>query len=255
MYQRTYDCYGVRIGVRATTGAPAAALCARFDLIAQPVPGNATRWYEFREEGTMIRLCIDGVEVNRSHDAEDMVNLAEGDAHEYIPRHAQDWVFLHAGVVARHGQALLLPGDSMDGKSTLVHALVKGGATYYSDECAVLDRSGRVHPFPRALRLRSGQTHRRVLPAGAGRDLEAIPVGGVSLLTYVPGTSLSSIPVSGAVALLRLLPYAAPRDDPRLALDTLAKILRRARVRVGTRGEADEAVPRLLELLKERSDR
>jgi hypothetical protein len=30
-----------------------------------------------------------------------------------------------------------------------VAELVRAGATYYSDEFAVLDSRGRVHPFPR----------------------------------------------------------------------------------------------------------
>ena len=33
-------------------------------------------------------------------------------------------------------------------------ALLRAGATYYSDEYALLDESGRVHPFARKLSLR-----------------------------------------------------------------------------------------------------
>ena len=48
-------------------------------------------------------------------------------------------VFVHAGVVGWHGRAIVIPGESRSGKSELVTALVQAGATYYSDEYAVLD--------------------------------------------------------------------------------------------------------------------
>ena len=46
-----------------------------------------------------------------------------------------------------------LPGHSFSGKSTLVAALVRAGAVYYSDEFAVLDPDGFVHPYAKALSL------------------------------------------------------------------------------------------------------
>jgi hypothetical protein len=59
---------------------------------------------------------------------------------------APDRIFVHAGVVAVGDRAILLPGMSFAGKSTLVAALVSTGATYLSDEFAVLDAAGLVHP-------------------------------------------------------------------------------------------------------------
>src|ERR687894_479249 len=50
-------------------------------------------------------------------------------------------------VVARGGRALVRPGPSLSGKTTLVAALVRSGAAYLSDEFAVLDPEGRVHPY------------------------------------------------------------------------------------------------------------
>jgi hypothetical protein len=65
----------------------------------------------------------------------------------YVAEHSQDRVFIHAGVVAVDGKAVVLPGKSHAGKSTLVWALVRAGATYYSDEYAVFDRKGEVYLF------------------------------------------------------------------------------------------------------------
>jgi hypothetical protein len=63
-------------------------------------------------------------------------------------------LFVHAGVVAWQDRAIVIPGRSMSGKSTLVAALLKAGATYYSDEYAVFDEAGLVHPYPKPLSLR-----------------------------------------------------------------------------------------------------
>jgi hypothetical protein len=52
---------------------------------------------------------------------------------EGAPRHA----FVHAGVVGWRGRAMVIPRSSHSGKSTLAAALIRAGATYYSDEYAV----------------------------------------------------------------------------------------------------------------------
>ena len=60
-------------------------------------------------------------------------------------------VFVHAGVVGWKNRAILIPGKSFAGKTSLVAELVKAGATYYSDEFAVLDFQGLVHPYHKPL--------------------------------------------------------------------------------------------------------
>ena len=60
----------------------------------------------------------------------------------------QDCLFIHTGVVGWQGRAIVIPGRSMTGKTTPVKVLVEAGATYYSDEFAVLDKQGQVHPYP-----------------------------------------------------------------------------------------------------------
>jgi hypothetical protein len=62
--------------------------------------------------------------------------------------------FLYAGVVAWQGHAIVFPGRSLSGKTTLVREMLRLGATYYSDEFAVVDNSGLVHSFPRPLGIR-----------------------------------------------------------------------------------------------------
>src|SRR3954452_6291040 len=67
----------------------------------------------------------------------------------HVAIHAPGKVFIHAGVVRHGGHAIVIPGHSGAGKTTLTAALVRAGASYYSDEYAVLDDDGLVHPYPR----------------------------------------------------------------------------------------------------------
>jgi hypothetical protein len=66
-----------------------------------------------------------------------------------VAENARRWIFVHAGVVAWRGQAIVIPGATQSGKTSLVAALVRAGAEYFSDEYAVFDARGRVHPLPR----------------------------------------------------------------------------------------------------------
>src|SRR4051794_20574153 len=54
----------------------------------------------------------------------------------------------------------VIPRVSHSGKTTLVAALVRAGATYYSDEYAVFDAQGSVHPYARPLGIRDGNGDR-----------------------------------------------------------------------------------------------
>jgi hypothetical protein len=67
--------------------------------------------------------------------------------HTHIALHAPEHVFVQAGVVGVGERAMVLPGKSFAGKTTLVAALVRAGAEYWSDEYAVLDANGDVHPY------------------------------------------------------------------------------------------------------------
>jgi hypothetical protein len=158
-------------------------------------------------------------------------------------------VFVHAGVVGWQGGAIVLPGRSFAGKSTLVDALVRAGARYYSDEYAVLDERGRVHPFARALKLRArpGETRERaaapVLPAGT----RPLPVRLVALTHYQAGARWRSQSLSAGQALLALMESTVPvRHRPEATLKTLREVVTRATVIKGVRGEVEEAVEKLL---------
>jgi len=61
---------------------------------------------------------------------------------------------IHAGVVSKNDQGMILMADSGHGKTTLVLELVRRGFHFLSDEMAAIGRRDRlVHPFPRSLRI------------------------------------------------------------------------------------------------------
>jgi HprK-related kinase A len=66
------------------------------------------------------------------------------------------FLMLHAGVVERHGHALILPAMPGSGKTTLSAALAHRGWRFLSDEFALVDREpGLIHPLPRAAPLKN----------------------------------------------------------------------------------------------------
>ena len=164
----------------------------------------------------------------------------------WVAEHAADRIFVHAGVVAIDGRALLLPGRSTCGKTTLTAALLAAGAAYGSDEYAVLSQDGRVHPYPRPLEIRNGAGRSRVPAAemGAATFAGPLPVAAVAQLRYQPGSGYRVEPISAAVAVLRLFDNTVcAQSRAAEALDTLMAATHDIVAVAGARGEAVSAVP------------
>ena len=158
---------------------------------------------------------------------------------------------MHAGVVAWEGRAIVLPGESRAGKTTLVRALLDAGATYLSDEYAVIDRRGAVHPYPQPLGVRSDDHPFQVDrdPVRLGHDVAtgAMPVGLVAITTHVPGGSWVAERVTRGRAVVEMLVHtASAAQNPARAMALLDGALGPARCLVGERGEAADAVGHLI---------
>lgn len=173
------------------------------------------------------------------------------DLHLSIALHATDDVFVHAGVVAWNGVAILFPGRSLAGKSTLVHELVRAGATYLSDEYARITITGEIAPYPRPLQLRTADGRRLVDPHAVGRVAEAPCAPGLVVFTHHrTGAAFRPVVVSPAQAALELYDNTViAKIAPGRAIMAVARVARSV-VSVRTdRGESADAVSSILSLL------
>ncbi len=235
-------------------------------------PGGATRKYRLTRKGgpgQVRSYCLyrGRVMLTRSATSDAVLDALERDIQHYVAEHALDRIFVHAGTVGWKGKALLVPGRSRSGKSTLVAALVRRGAVYYSDEYAVLDRRGRVHPYARPLSLRenTGGSVRidphALLPRRGearpnprvGRGSPApvrrppLPVGWVLVTRYERRAAWRARELSPGRALLALLENTvAARGRSGEVMPALARAVAGARTLSGLRGEATPFARRLL---------
>jgi hypothetical protein len=188
----------------------------------------------------------------RTHDLEETLRHLELDMELYIADRARRRTFVHAGVVGWKGRAIVIPGRSGSGKSTLVRALVRAGATYYSDEFAVLDERGRVYPYPIPLVIRRGQdgvppVKCRVEELGGVAGTRPLSVGLVLVTRYAGHARFRPRPISAGRAVLELLGNTLPaRRRPKRVLDTLTRVVSQAVVLRGPRGEAEETARQIL---------
>lgn len=258
-----FVCRGARIGVRTTEPGSVEAIlhrlppgarrtgCADVDELFSLQVGSA---HGRRSEERYTRLYRGDAEVGRSLDRDLILEQLASWLERGVALHARRRLFVHAGVVAWRGAAILVPGASWSGKSTLVAALVRAGATYYSDEYAVLDAAGLVHPFARPLGLRDAalRSERVAVERLGGRaGARGIPVGLVVSTRYVPGATWRARSVSPGETMQTLFEHVLlVRTRSRRALDILRRVALRAAGVSGARGEADAAAPRLIARLE-----
>ncbi len=182
--------------------------------------------------------------------------LLENQLRTYVGSHAPSRIFVRAGVVAREGRAIVIPGLSMAGKTTLVLELVRGGADYYSDEFAVLDERGLVHPYPTTPSVREPvePNHVDIQRLNRGQGDGPLTIGAVVLTAYRPGAEWKPTRVStgrGALVMLEHTPAASRRGEE--AMRVISRAIEEAVVLEGERGEARELVPQLLSAISTRS--
>ena len=164
---------------------------------------------------------------------------------------APRFTFVHAGVVDANGCGIVIPGRSYAGKSTLVAELVRLGARYVSDEYAVLDPGGLVHPFAKPLSIRAGRDDPigQLVPAPEALVADdPVRAGLIVLTAYAPGTEWRPSVRSRAEGALALLQNTvSARLRPAAALSATSRLARDAVLLVGQRGEAPDTARALLE--------
>ena len=256
--------YGVRIGIRVNNAdwldriwqhLPSAS-----ELVASPI---VDRMYSIvigdkAPRGNVRRFNLvysDHTRLARSTKVDEVLELLESDLRLFVAELAPRRVFVHAGVVSWKGKAIVIPGRSYSGKTTMVSELVKAGATYYSDEYAVFDARGRVHPFPKPLELRSSgewkQTKTAVEKLGGQTGTKPISLGLVMVTQFKAGAKWRPRELSPGKAVLELLSHTvSARRHPEKALAALRHAVSEAKAIKGVRGEASELTRSVLARLE-----
>ena len=194
-------------------------------------------------------LHADGRRVAESAALDEILDHLESALHFRVAVEARTRLFVHAGVVGWNDGAIVIPGRTHAGKSSLVAALVRAGATYYADEYALLDEEGLVYPFARALGIRDDTGRRRRVDPRAIGDVGdgPLPVSRVIVTRHVAGAEWCAEPISPGETVLALLDNTlAARSRPADALRILTAVARRARGFRGERGDARAAVEQIL---------
>ncbi len=256
--------YGARIGIRVNEPAVLPELTAYLppgsklspspivdDLYSLIHGGNgqvaSVRRYNLLYAGSQ-RLA-------RTIDSKEVLERLESEMHFNVAVRARRKLFIHAGVVGWHGRAIVIPGRSMSGKTSLTAALVRAGAVYYSDEYAVLDAQGRVHPYPKMLSLRHENDERRekcsAESLGGRVGKRPLNVGLIVVTKYRQGARWRPRLLSPGEAVLALLDNTVlARYRSKMALDTLQSAMTVAPTLKSSRGEAEEMVEPLLSYLE-----
>ena len=189
-------------------------------------------------------IAADGLQATRARDRAGALRALDARMRAEIALHAPELIFLHAGVAVIDGRAIVLPGSTFTGKTTLVEALIRAGALYGSDEFAVLDARGRVHPYAKPLSIRGPDLRAVRTPAaalGAGCATGPAPVGLVLVTEYRPGARFDAQTLTSGEAVLRLLAHAVPAQTrPEQTMAFLRAAVEGAEAWATSRGEADE---------------
>lgn len=251
-----FEAFGVRVGLEVPDPELEAAVAEVFPVAWRvDRAGEETGRFVFtRSDHGGYHVGEDGAPGSEHATLDVALGMLELYIEQFIALHAHDWVFIHAGAVSHSGKVLLIPGDSFSGKTTLVTALVEAGATYFSDEFAVLDPEGRVHAYPRRLSLRTADGQ-------AGQRLHAHDLGGagargsaevrmVVVTHYRPGADWRPRPLSPGQVVAALFGMTLGANErPVESMQTLRRAVAGATAVEGERGEAGPAAAALLETL------
>lgn len=258
----TFEAYGARIGVRASKPGHLERLLPHLPPRWSPLDpgkrlGNLYSWVVGGERRPGMRtfdLMYSGSgRIARTLKPEELFDTFAADLRLSMAVLSRSFVFVHAGVVGWKGRAIVTPGRTFTGKSTLVQALVRAGAEYLSDEFAILDRRGCVHPFAQPIQMR---------PAGGGRQEpieiaslgghvceRPLKVGAIVSTHYRDGARSRFRRVSEGEGILTLMANAVPaRLDPARVLLTTRRAAQGALVLRGNRGDAENTAAIVLEM-------
>ncbi|HEV8591200.1 MAG TPA: hypothetical protein VGQ55_03785 [Pyrinomonadaceae bacterium] len=263
-YHYVVKAYGVKIGV--STNAPDALreitqrianILPEFEMLDRNADADQ-RFFYIWNPSRRDTIYKNGETLLARAPREYALDQFERDFRLTTAEFAVERVFLHAGVVSWKGKAIVMPAHSFQGKSTLTAELVQRGALYFSDEYAIIDKDGFVHPFPKKLSIRGEideftQLDHPVEKFGGAAGTERAAVGLVLFSEYKPKARWDPKTLTAGEGVFELIKYALPiRRDPSFVMDVLKKIASGSLIVKTKRGEVVEAADRLIALFEEK---
>jgi hypothetical protein len=211
--------------------------------------------FAFRRENDRLILFQDGKQTTYTDSDYAFFKYFNSMLRITVAENAVDTVFIHAGAVGWNGMAVIFPGRSFHGKTTLVAELCREGAVYYSDEYAVLNAQGLLYPFPRDLSLRSYHLPNdevELAPDLLGIKVGAVPlsVGAVIISQFDVDSTFRPEYLTVGQGILETLPHTIPiRADPEMSLKILNLALKDAIFAKSYRGDVKRDAVAILAFL------
>lgn len=174
-----------------------------------------------------------------------------------VAEFAENFVFLHAGAVAYNKKAIIIPGVSFSGKTTLVAELSKRGLEYYSDEYAVIDKKGLLHPFSKKLSMRGiiddyTQLDIPVEEMGGKKGIKPVEIGMILVTKYKKNARFKPERISSGQGIIESIANSVSvRQNPQLVLQTLSIVVAGAKVIKTNRTEAGKFADKFLAYLEQ----
>ena len=252
----TFESYGVRIKIRADDrnllqDAEQEARKALLDRLQIIETKDVEHLFEFSvdQSGTYF-LSQNGGEAAFDDNRRRFFKFFNSMLRIAVAEYAPDNVFIHAGVVGWRGKAIVIPANSFSGKTTLVAELVRNGADYYSDEYAILDEQGLVHPFARNLSVRDERAHEKEVPVedlGGIAGTVAIPIGAILLTEYAEDAEWRPERLTTGQGIMEIIPHTIPRNfNTKFSLKVLNTAVSDAIILKSPRGDAGQFALKLL---------
>ena len=261
-HKLAFESFGVRVAIESDDiemldfafGIAAEALLGKYVFIENTCCDVAKR-FGLRFFDGLYELYQNGVRTNTAESKAVLFKYYSSMLRLTIAENAVDRVFLHAGTVAWQGKAVIFPARSFKGKTTIVTEMIKAGAEYYSDEYAVIDLAGLVHPFPRPLSIRGleGEFVETEIPPefyNAHIGERPVSIGSVVLTEFMEGSNWDPVRISPGQGILETISHTIPLNvNAEMSLKVLSRAFENAIILKGPRGDAKDTAKQLLKFL------
>lgn len=260
MHSFAFESYGVKFRVdsnrkRTLERARQVVTDVLVGQVSEIDPDAADHRFVIRRTDDNRYLELDGEHLNENPNSHGFHHYFSARIRLLVASHSKEFVFLHAGVVAWKGKCILFPADSHEGKTTLVAALISRGAVYYSDDYAIIDSDGLVHPFPRKLSIRDRDrpgkwrdVKAESFEAATGR--EPIPIGTVFLTRFSAKARWKPRKLSTGLGIMEIIPFnISMQKNPENSLTTIRKAIQGAIILKSHRPDVEFCVNEILEIV------